>query len=101
MRKWKRFMLIALVVMALVFAGAVVAALALEPAAPAQNSLTWQVVASGGATMSSASYTMLSTAGQPAAGPVSGDSYTLLSGYWQNFQAVVRSVLLPFIVGNP
>ncbi|MBK8909205.1 MAG: hypothetical protein IPM60_15385 [Rhodospirillales bacterium] len=75
MRTWKRILMLALVAALLLFAVAVVAALALDPAAPAANSVTWQVVASGGQTMSSASYTMMSTAGQPVAGQVSGDNY--------------------------
>ena len=65
MRKWKRFSLIVLVAALLLFIAAVVAALALEPAAPAATDLSWKVIASGGATMSSPNYTMLSTAGQP------------------------------------
>lgn len=101
MHKWKRLALIVLLVAALAFAGAVVAALALEPSAPAADSLSWQVIASGGQTMSGGSYTMLSTVGQPVAGQATGGSYTLMSGYWQTFQAAVRSILLPFIVGNP
>ena len=104
MRKWKRFTLIALVAMALVFAGAVVAALALEPAAPpvpAAHTIPWHVIASGGQTMSNSSYTMLSTTGQPVTGQSSSASYSLLSGYWQGFQAIVRDLFMPFIVGNP
>jgi len=85
----------------LLFVAAVVAALALEPTAPTATDLTWQVVAAGGQTMSSSSYTLLSTAGQPVAGTASGGSYTVLSGYWYGFQEFVRTLLLPFIVGSP
>lgn len=101
MRRWKRLLMIGLVVTVLLFVAAVVAALAFEPAAPAATDLSWQVVASGGATMSSPSFTMLSTAAQPVAGPASGSNFTLLSGYWQSFQEAVRSILLPFIIGSP
>lgn len=101
MRTWKRVIIVGLVVALLLFAAAVVAALALEPAAPAATELNWQVVASGGTTMNSASYMMMSTTGQPVTGEISGSSYSLLSGYWHGFQGFVRSVLLPFIVGNP
>lgn len=100
-RKWKRLLLIVLVIGLLLFAVAVVAALALEPAAPTATDLSWQVVAGGGQTMSSSSYTLLSTAGQPVAGTASGGNYSVLSGYWYGFQEFVRTLLLPFIVGSP
>jgi hypothetical protein len=84
----------------LLLAVAVVAALALEPAAPAATDLSWQVIASGGQTMSSASFTLMSTAGQPVAGPAGSSGFSLLSGYWQSFQAAVRSLFLPFSIGS-
>lgn len=98
-RRWKRLVLIGAVILLLLFAGAVVAALALEPAAPAAADLSWQVIAAGGATMSSSSYTLLSTTGQPVAGAVSGANHSLLSGYWYGFQEFVRTVLLPILIG--
>lgn len=101
MRTWKRLLLIVTVALLLLFVAAVVAALALEPAAPAATDLSWQVIASGGQTMSSASFTMLSTSGQPVTGTASGASYTVLSGYWYGFQEFIRTLLMPFIVGNP
>lgn len=101
MRRGKRLAVIGLMVALLLFVAAVVAALALEPAAPTATDLSWQVVAAGGQTMSSSSYTLLSTAGQPVAGTASGGSYSVLSGYWYGFQEFVRTLLLPFIVGSP
>lgn len=98
MRKWKRFAVIALLLVVLLMAGAVVAALAMEPAAPAATGLNWQFIASGGATMESASFTMLSTTGQPVAGMTSGTNYSVLSGYWYGFQEFVRNVFLPIIM---
>lgn len=98
MRRWKRFAVIGLVLVLLLFAAAVVAALALEPAAPAATDLSWQVIASGGATMSSTSYALLSTTGQPVAGPTSGSNYTVLSGYWYGLQVFIRNLFLPVIV---
>ena len=86
---------------ALLLVVAAAAALALEPAAPAATDLGWQVIASGGQTMTGPSYTMLSTAGQPVAGAAEGPSHTLLSGFWYGFQETVRRLLLPFITGNP
>ena len=61
----------------------------------------WDVVASGGATMSSASYTIMGTAGQPAAGPSSSSSYELLSGYWQALEELMRQVFMPIQLGQP
>ena len=97
MHKWKRLLLISLVLVLALLLVAAVAALALEPAAPAATTMTWDVVASGGATLSSSSYTMLSTAGQPVTGTMSGDNYSLLSGYWQGLQEIVRNLFMPFI----
>ena len=99
MRKWKRFSLIVLVAALLLFIAAVVAALALEPAAPTAFGIDWKVVASGGATMSSPNYTMLSTAGQPATGTSSSANYAVLSGYWYGFQEFVRTLFLPLVTG--
>lgn len=98
MRKWKRFAVIALLLVVLLMAGAVVAALAMEPAAPSANSIDWQVIASGGATMESASFTMFSTTGQPVAGTASSSGFTVLSGYWTGFQTFIRNVFLPVIM---
>lgn len=98
-RKWKRFLLLVLVIGLLLFVVAVVAALALEPAAPAAADLSWQVIAAGGTTMSSSSFTLMSTTGQPVAGTAAGANYSLLSGYWYGFQEFVRTVLLPIIMG--
>jgi hypothetical protein len=100
MRSWKRLTLIALVVLVALFVAAVVAALALEPAAPAQTDLSWQVIASGGATMTGPSYTMMSTTGQPVAGVATGSDHTLLSGYWFGFQTFIRNLFMPFIIGG-
>lgn len=99
----KRFLLILLL---LAVAGAGLSllllsapALAQQPEAPQQTSLswdvTWDVVGSGGTTMSNSSYTLLSTTGQAVAGPASGETYTLHSGYWQE---LLYRILLPFIV---
>lgn len=100
-RRRKRLRLVALAIGLLLFAGVVVVASAFEPAAPAAAGLNWQVVASGGQTMSSLSYTLLSTTGQPVTGAASGGGYSMLSGYWYGFQEFVRTILLPFIVGSP
>jgi hypothetical protein len=100
MRRWKRLTLIVVVVAAILFVAAVVAALALEPAAPAQTDLSWQVIANGGATMSGPSYTLMSTTGQPVAGMATGGDHTLLSGYWYGFQTFIRNLFMPFIIGG-
>ena len=47
----------------------------------ANYALNWSVVGSGGCEMTSASYTMQSTVGQTAIGPL-GDAYPIEAGYW-------------------
>lgn len=105
MRQWKRLMLGGALILGVVLAAAMVLALVLPaPAAAAPAALdaydiTWDVVASGGATMSSSSYTMMSTAGQPVAGgPASSAGYSLYSGYWYAFQGFVRQLFLPLVL---
>lgn len=66
-----------------------------QPAAVQQYGMTWDVVASGGTTMSSSSYRLESTTGQAVAGPSSNEDHTLLSGYWQEF---LWRVLLPIVL---
>jgi hypothetical protein len=98
MNRWKRLLLRGLIVMAVVAVGLVALALVLPgpaAAAPTATDLSWQVIAGGGQTVSSPSYTLLSTGGQPIAGPASSSSYSLLSGYWQSFQAAIRELFLP------
>ena len=67
------------------------------PGAAQATDLSWNVVASGGAAMSSASYQIVGTAGQPAAGPLSSSSYSLFSGYWQDLGEAVNQLLLPLL----
>ena len=103
MRNGKRLLTVALLLAALLFGLAVVAALALPAgpsAAAAPPDLSWLVIAAGGATMSSANYLMLSTAGQPVSGTAASGNYSLLSGYWYGFQDFVRTILLPAIMGG-
>lgn len=101
MNRSKRMVATSAVLVLALLLVAVVAALALPaaPAAPAATSLDWQVVGSGGTAMSSASFTLQSTTGQAVAGPSSSASYSLLSGFWQSFQAAVREIFLPVSIG--
>jgi len=64
---------------------------------PSYN-LDWDVVGSGGGTMSSSSYTIKGTSGQPALGTMSSTSYEERSGFWVfNF---IRDLFLPLIMRN-
>lgn len=56
------------------------------PAAGEQ--ITWQVISGGGNRSTSASYIVMATIGQTAAGPVASSSYRVNQGFWQNFAAV-------------
>lgn len=101
MNRWKRLLMGGLVAVAILAVAMVALALVLPApaaAAPAATDLTWQVVASGGQTMTSTSFSMLSTAGQPVVGPSSSASYSLLSGYWYGIQAAIREIFLPIIL---
>ena len=53
----------------------------------------WSVVAGGGNTMSSASYTLKSTVGQPVVGSFSGPSYTVHNGFWQSVFNTIKTYL--------
>lgn len=73
-----------------------------QPAAPsASYDMTWDVFASGGTTMTSANFRMLSTAGQPLTAVSESASYDLKSGYWYGLQNVLRRVFLPLLDRNP
>jgi hypothetical protein len=67
------------------------------PASPSYE-ITWDVVANGGTTMTSTSYNLLSTTGQPIAGEASGTSHSLLSGYWQGIREFFLGVFLPIVI---
>ena len=61
--------------------------LMIVPSSSAQSGngydLSWNVIAGGGTTFSTGEdYTLGATIGQAAAGPLSGGSYTLSSGFW-------------------
>ncbi len=59
--------------------------------------LSWNAAANGGATMSSASYTLFSTSGQPVAGELSGNNYTLIAGYWADLRTFISKIFFPAI----
>jgi hypothetical protein len=72
--------------------------LAQPPSAPTPTTydLSWNVIGSGGTSFTMAgNYSLGGTIGQSAAGPLSGGSYKLNSGFWQagNF-----SVYLPIVL---
>lgn len=74
--------------------------LAAVPALAETNSydLTWWTVDSGGAiNLTSGSYTLSGTAGQPDTGEFSKGDYDLLSGFWAGIQAYLRN-FLPLII---
>jgi hypothetical protein len=85
-------MLLAVVVVLLLS----VATAAAEPGPTSVSyDLYWDVIGNGGTSMSSSSYIMDSTTGQSVTGESSSTSYTLRSGYWQDF---FYKTLLPIIM---
>lgn len=63
--------------------------------------VSWEVVANGGTTMSSSSFVLLSTTGQPVVGEASSTSYSLMSGYWtgivMDIEKFIGEILLPIV----
>jgi hypothetical protein len=57
-------------------------------------SLEWNVAASGGGRITSSSYRLSSTIGQPVTGNFSSPSYTHRAGYWQEW---IYRLLLPIV----
>lgn len=61
--------------------------------------INWSVVAGGGNTMSSTSYTLKSTVGQPVVGNFSGTNYNVANGFWQNVYNQIKT-FLPLILSG-
>ena len=62
----------------------------------ASYTLDWDVVASGGSKMSSSSYTMRGTTGQPSLGTKTSSSYKVQSGFW--LFDFIRDLFMPLIL---
>lgn len=79
-----------------------VEAAGLEPQTPTASSLSyqleWDVVANGGSTMQSTSYTMYSTTGQTAVSTMDGNTYTIENGFWHGVFDDIFQILLPIIL---
>ena len=104
MRIWKQNGKLLLIIAAVILLGWIVVSLSVPrtaagPQAVQTSDLSWNVVANGGTTMSSSSYTLLSTSGQSAAGESSGGSYTLISGYWTDLRTFIAEIFLPVVRG--
>lgn len=104
MRIWKKNKKIMLIVVAALLLVWIILTLSLPRAAASPQAvqtfdLSWNAVANGGTTMSSASYTLLSTSGQPLAGVSAGSSYTLLGGYWADLRTFIWEIFLPVVHG--
>lgn len=102
MIKWKRLAWLAFILMTVLAGGWLFLSLASSPAtaeplpSSPSFSITWDTVANGGATMSSESFILLSTTGQPIAGEMSNSNYSLASGYWTGID-FIRELFLPLI----
>lgn len=106
MHKRKRFYMALLVIGVLSIGAVVLLAFSVmgavaEPLPDSPSfSFTWDVVGSGGTTMSSASYTVLSTSGQAAVGETSSTGFTLQSGYWAGIKEWIYEIFLPLLMKN-
>ncbi len=104
MQFWKQNGKLLLLVLVVILLGWLALTLAAPPAAAGPQAvqavdLSWNVVANGGTTMSSASYTIMSTSGQPAAAESASGSYSLISGYWAGLRAFISDLFLPVVYG--
>lgn len=59
--------------------------------------LNWDVVANGGSTMQSTSFTLYSTTGQNVTKTMTGSTYTLENGFWHGVFENIYKVFLPLI----
>ena len=64
----------------------------------ASYQLNWEVMANGGSTMSSTSFTLYSTSGQNVTTTMSSSSYTLKNGFWHGVFEDIYNVFLPLIL---
>jgi hypothetical protein len=61
--------------------------------------LDWNVVGTGGGTISSDHFTVSSTMGQPAIGTVNSDHFDVCTGYWCWFDYIAK-IFLPLILSD-
>lgn len=74
-------------------------------ASPANLTLPWWTVDSGGGDLSEGSYTLAGTIGQPDAGPVlTSNGYTLVGGFWSGSGPTAAPedypIYLPLVLRN-
>lgn len=86
----------------IVLIAVVAAMLVLASAALAQSggtfNLTWNTIDGGGGRVTSASYSMEGSIGQPDAGQIASGSYSLMSGFQIQTAAASYDVYLPVIL---
>ena len=64
-----------------------------------QYAIEWDVVSAGGTPMTSSTYGLVGTIGQPAQGVSSSSSYVLCAGYWCGIDADYK-IYLPFVLND-
>ncbi len=73
-----------------------------ETSAPMGSSasyqLNWEVMANGGSTMESTSFTLYSTTGQNVTTTMNGSTYTLKNGFWHGVFEDIYNAFLPVIL---
>jgi hypothetical protein len=62
--------------------------------------LTWNVIAGGGGSISSTSYAINSTIGQPVVGASESENYRTEAGFWGGALAVEYRIYLPIVLKN-
>ena len=105
MRQWKHNLKLLLLLSALIIFSGIVLSISVEARAPSSQTvqpynLSWNVVANGATTMSSTSYILQGTLGQPVIGESASSSYTLFSGYWADLRTFIFEFFLPTVHGS-
>lgn len=62
--------------------------------------LSWHVIAGGGETMTSATFTVHATAGQGIIGPTGSSTYQVGAGYWYGVVGGAYAAYLPLVLRN-
>ena len=65
----------------------------------AHYGLDWNVVGTGGGTISSSHFTVSSTIGQPTVGTIDSAHYEVCTGYWCWLDRIAR-IFLPLVIKN-
>jgi len=67
-------------------------------AAETDYGLTWWTVDAGGGSSTGGDYLLTGTIGQAEPGVMNGGYYSIIGGFWAQFQALLNKILLPIVL---